>query len=183
MAMTDQRGGTTSDPYVSPGNGNAWSADAAALGKVGGQRLLDVAVTADVPEAVRAALGLDAADEVVRRRRLMLLDDRPVEIATSFYPASIAADTDLARPGKIRGGAVAALAALGHAPAEVFEQITARHPEVDEAEILGTDVHEPILVLTRTNVDALGMPVEHAVNCMVARLNGPLSYRMRRSTS
>ncbi|BFU47924.1 UTRA domain-containing protein [Krasilnikovia sp. MM14-A1004] len=180
--MTDQRGETTSDPYVSVGAGDAWSADAAALGKSGTQRLLDVSVTADVPDTVRTALRLQATDHVVRRRRLMLLDDCPVEIAASYYPASIAADTDLARPGKIRGGAIAALVALGHAPADIFEQVIARHPEADEPELLQVEWHEPILVLTRTNIDAAGRAVEHAVNCMVARLSGPLSYRMRRST-
>ncbi|RZU51101.1 UTRA domain-containing protein [Krasilnikovia cinnamomea] len=181
--MTDQRGETTSDPYVRAGAGDAWSADAAARGKSGSQRLLDVSVTAEVPASVRTALRLNDTDRVVRRRRLMLLDDRPVEIATSYYPASIAADSDLASPGKIRGGAVAALAAIGHAPADVVEQIIARHPEADEAELLDVEWHEPILVLTRTNVDAAGQAVEHAVNCMVARLCGPLTYRMRRSAT
>ncbi|GAB1688496.1 UTRA domain-containing protein [Krasilnikovia sp. M28-CT-15] len=180
--MTDQRGETTSDQYIRASTGNAWSADAAVRGKSGSQRLLEVSVTADVPDSVRAALRLRDSDHTVRRCRLMLLDDRPVEIAASYYPASIAADTDLARPGKIRGGAVAALAALGHAPVDVFEQIIARHPEADEAELLEVEWHEPVLVLTRTNVDAGGRAVEHAVNCMVARLCGPVSYRMRPST-
>lgn len=109
----------------------------------------------------------------------MMVDDRPVEIATSYYPAAIAAGTSLAEQGKIRGGAIAALAALGHSPADVFEQVTARWPDAEEIEVLQVETHEPLLILSRTNVDSAGLPVEHAVNRMVARLSEPIAYRIR----
>ena len=109
----------------------------------------------------------------------MLFDDRPVEIATSYYPAEIAADTPLAERGRIRGGAIAALAASGHAPVEVFERVTARRPDAEEIDVLQVDAQEPLLILTRTNIDAAGRPVEYAVNRMVARFSEPIAYRMR----
>lgn len=169
---------STSTAYVTPQGTDVWAADAAAQGKTGTQRLLSVDTTMPAL-AVRAALELPTDGQVVRRRRLVLLDDQPVELATSYYPATIAAGTLLARSGKIRGGAVAALAELGHTPLEVFEQITTHWPDAETADLLQVGEHEPLLVLTRTNRDAAGMPVEYAVNIMVARLSPPLSYRMR----
>jgi DNA-binding GntR family transcriptional regulator len=170
--------GTTSDAYVIAGSGDAWSAEVAAQGRVGTQRLLGASII-DPPESVRVALGLRTGDQVVARSRLMMVNDRPVEIASSYYPAAIAAGTPLAEQGKIRGGAIAALAALGHSPADVFEQITARWPDAEEAEVLQVEAREPLLVLSRTNLDAAGRPVEFAVNRMVARLSEPIAYRMR----
>jgi DNA-binding GntR family transcriptional regulator len=116
---------------------------------------------------------------VVARRRLILADGQPVEIATSYYPADIAAGTPLAERAKIKGGAVAALAALGHSPVDVVDTLTARRPADDEADILRVDEGEPLLVLTHTNHDAGGRVVEHAVNVSVARLVPPHVYRMR----
>lgn len=170
--------GTTSDAYVVAGTGDAWSAEVAALGRVGTQRLLGASIV-DPPESVRVALGLQPREQVVVRSRLMMVDDRPVEIASSYYPAAIAAGTPLAERGKIRGGAIAALTALGHSPADVFEQVTARWPDTEEAQMLQVEAHEPLLVLSRINIDAAGRPVEYAVNRMVARLSEPIAYRMR----
>jgi DNA-binding GntR family transcriptional regulator len=177
--MAERQQGTTSDAYVVAGAGNTWSA-AAEQGRIGSQRLLD-ASTVEPPDPVRAALRLRPEEQVVVRSRLMLLDDRPVEIATSYYPAAIAAGTPLAKRGKIRGGAIGALAALGHAPAEVSELVTARWPDAEEADVLQVDAHEPLLVLTRTNLDSTGRRVEYAINRMVARRCDPLAYRMRTS--
>lgn len=180
--MAERQQGTTSDAYVVAGAGNAWSAEAAGQGRVGTQRLLE-ASTVEPPDSVRAALKLQPGEQVVVRSRLMLLDDRPVEIASSYYPATIAAGTPLAERGKIRGGAIAALAALGHAPAEVSELVTARWPDAEEADVLEVDEHEPLLVLMRTNLDSTGRPVEYAVNRMIARHSDPLAYRMRSSSA
>jgi GntR family transcriptional regulator len=175
-----QQQGTTSDAYVVAGAGDAWSAEAAGQGRTGTQRLLRVSAV-QPPDSVCAALQLRPGEQVVVRSRVMLLDDRPVEIATSYYPATFAAGTPLAAPGKIRGGAIAALTALGHAPAEVLERLTARWPEPEEIDILQVSAYEPLLVLMRTNIDSAGRPVEFAVNRMVAKLSDPIAYRMRTS--
>jgi GntR family transcriptional regulator len=176
--MTAREQGSTSDAYVIPGASDAWSSEASSRGQTGTQRLIDV-VVAEPTHAVREALELSPSDHVVVRTRLILLDGQPVEIARSHYPGAIATGTPLAGIGKIRGGAIAALAELGHAPVDVAEQVTARWPDADEAAILQVDEHEPMLVLTRVNRDAAGRPVEYAANCMVARLSAPLAYRKR----
>lgn len=166
------------NPYVVAGGGDAWAAEAAEAGRRGTQRLLDARLAAATDE-VRAALHLGPAEQVVCRSRLMLLDGVPVEIADSFYPASFAAGSPLAEPAKIRGGAVAALAALGRAATETAELVTARLPDKYEMDVLAITAQEPLLVLTRVSRDKAGEPVEYAVNRMVARRSAPLAYRMR----
>ncbi|MFF7816193.1 UTRA domain-containing protein [Streptomyces sp. NPDC007945] len=75
-------------PYLAPrepGQSDAWTDEAARRGRRGGQRLLR-AGEVDAPDVVRAALGLSLGERVVVRRRLILLDDVPVELADSYYP-------------------------------------------------------------------------------------------------
>jgi DNA-binding GntR family transcriptional regulator len=167
-----------SNPYVVAGSGDAWSAEAAAAGRRGTQRLLDVSVISPDDE-IRAALGVPDDQQVVCRSRLMLLDDVPVEIADSFYPGDFAIGSPLASRGKIRGGAVTALAEVGHAAAEVVETVTARLPDKSEMDLLAIASGEPLIVLSRISYDARGRAVEYAVNRMIASRTTPLVYRMR----
>ena len=174
-----QPGSSTSDAYISAGqHGDAWAAEAASRGSVGTQRLLRVAIT-DPADDVRDALGLRPGEQVVLRSRLILSDGQPVEVATSYYPADIAESTRLARNEKIKGGAIAVLVEQGHTPAAVVERLTARWPDDDEAAALEVDSHEPLLILTRTSMDAGGTPVEFAVNVSVARRTTPHVYRLK----
>jgi GntR family transcriptional regulator len=164
---------STSDPYVAPGeDGDAWRAQAAEHGQVGSQELLRAGVI-EPGDTLRAAMELPEGAQVVIRRRLIRADGRPVEVATSWYPATIAAGTPLAGPGKIKGGAVRALADAGHAPVDVTEVIDARHPTAEEAAVLDVPGDEPMLELVRINRDAAGAIVEYAVNVSVARLSPP----------
>ena len=166
------------NPYVVAGAGDAWRAEAAASGRRGTQRLLEVRTLAPGDE-VRAALALGEGELAVLRSRLMLLEDVPVEIAESFYPASFAVGTPLSASGKIRGGAVAVLASLGRAAAEVAEAITACLPTPSEMDILAIDRGEPLLLQTRISYDKSGEPVEYSVNRMVARRSRPVEYRLK----
>ena len=175
--MSDQES-TSSTPYVTPQKGDAWAADAASRGKTGAQRILSVQ-TSDPPLEVQQALALPAGEQVVVRRRLILLDDQPVELADSYYPATIAAGTALAEDKKIRGGAVTLLAELGHAPAEIVEEIVARLPNAEEMALLEIYEHDPLIILGRLSRDSDGGSVEYAVNRMVASLTPPLTYTTR----
>jgi DNA-binding GntR family transcriptional regulator len=134
------------------------------------------------PTAARGAaetLELAAAREVVVRRRVMYLDDRPVELTDSYVPASIADGTALAEPGKIRGGAVALLARLGYRAADVTEEVTCRPPTAEEAAALELPQDEWVLVLTRTSRTAEGTPFEVDIMTMPAR-HQRLRYDLRR---
>ncbi|MFK3981909.1 UTRA domain-containing protein [Micromonospora sp. NPDC050397] len=176
--MSTPRWTSTSDPYVIPGVGDAWATEAAARGRTGTQQLLGVETL--VPDlAVRAALDLGEDDQAVVRRRLILEDDQPVELADSYYPVWLAGGTPLAENRKIRGGAVAVLAELGHSSATVTENITARQPTEAERTALGISDHEPLLVMKRLCRNGSGTPVEYVITHTVARLSPGFTYQMQ----
>ncbi|MEV1321930.1 UTRA domain-containing protein [Micromonospora arborensis] len=163
--MEHPRWNATSDRYLSPAAGDAWADDAAASGQRGTQRILD-ADTLPAPDEIAQLLGLKAGASVVRRRRLILADDQPVEIATSYWAASLAELTRLGYPQKIPGGTARFLAELGYSPAEVREDITPRWSTPDEQAALRLDQAEPIMALTRIQLDASGQPFQVDVNVM-----------------
>ncbi|MET8140411.1 hypothetical protein ABZU32_08900 [Sphaerisporangium sp. NPDC005288] len=53
----------------------------------------------------------------------MLCDEEPVEVSWSYYPHSLVAGTALSRCGRIRGGAPAVLADLGHLYELKYQQL------------------------------------------------------------
>jgi GntR family transcriptional regulator len=121
---------------------------------------------AGVPQDVAALLGLpDGAKAVVRSRRFVL-DGKPVLVARSWIPASIAAGTAIAQPDTGPGGSYARLADLGHAPARFREDLRSRMPSPDEAERLAIAPGTPVVEIIRVALDANGTPVE--VNEMTA---------------
>jgi hypothetical protein len=110
-------------PYLKPrepGEGDAWSAEAAAQDRRGSQRIVHAG---EVPAPVEVArlLGTPDGEQVVVRRRLILLDDEPNELTDTYYPVAVARGTPLAATAKIRGEAVTLLAELGHIGALVRE--------------------------------------------------------------
>jgi len=173
---------SSSDRYTRPQQADAWAADAADQGKVGTQRLIAVE-TVPAREEVRTALRLQLDEEVVVRRRLILADGQPVEIAESYYPASIAAGTPLAENKKIRGGAVRVLADAGHSANELTEHVTAQRPTEEESALLEIAEDEPLIVMRRTSETAGGTAIEFAINRMVASRVEPLEYRMRNANT
>jgi GntR family transcriptional regulator len=166
--------------YITPmegSQGDAWAREASASGHRGSQRLTAVETVA-APALVASALGLPEGAAVVVRRRLVLLDDQPVELADAYYPEAVAVGTGLADTAKIRGGAVTLLGELGYVAAIVDEEVGARPPTPDERVTLELADHEPVLVLVRRSATADGEPFECAVMTMAAR-NRRLHYQMK----
>lgn len=160
--MSANRWVSTSMPYLAPrerGQGDAWSADAAAQGRRGTQRILQ-AGELPAPAEVARLLGLPEDEPVVVRRRLILLDDEPNELTDTYYPADIARGTGLAGTAKIPGGAVTLLARLGHAGILVREDVTAGMPDEEERKALQTAPDEPVLRLTRVTLDRDDRPIQ-----------------------
>jgi GntR family transcriptional regulator len=116
----------------------------------------------DQPETEAEALG--PAPAVVRRRRYNVAG-RPVQVATSWLPASIAAGTAIEQEDTGPGGIYARLAELGHAPARYHEDIRCRMPEPDEASDLELPRGRPVIEITRHAFTAQGRIVE--INIMV----------------
>ncbi|MFE3070289.1 GntR family transcriptional regulator [Streptomyces sp. NPDC059247] len=162
---------STSLPYLTPqdgeGRSDAWAAEAAARGGVGSQRIVH-AGEVPAPEAVAALLGVADGAPVVVRRRVIELDGHPCELTDTYYPADIARGTGLAETRKIRGGAVALLAALGHTGVRVREDVTARMPDADEREALRMGRDEPVINLARVTYDSRDRPVQADMMTMPA---------------
>lgn len=166
-------------PYLSPrpeGQSDAWSEEAAQAGKVGTQRLRQV-VSEVPPGDVVEALGLQRGALATVRRRIMLLDGRPVELTDSWYPLDVAAGTALAESGKIKGGAITLLAGLGYRVHEAREDITFRGATEEEAGQLGLAAGTPVIRLFRTCLTKDGVPFEASVMVMVAE-GRHLRYRL-----
>ncbi|SCE71137.1 UTRA domain-containing protein [Micromonospora purpureochromogenes] len=167
--MTGPEWLSVSMPYVvprSPQDGDAWAEDATQQGGVGSQRLLEVAKVVPAVE-VAEALQVQPGALVVVRRRLMLLNDQPVELTDSYYPASIASGTALAEPRKIRGGAIGLLAELGYRPGQVREDVYTREPDAAERRLLNLTGQDWVLGLTRLLSTRQGVPIEASVMTMV----------------
>lgn len=162
-----------STAYLRPGQGDTWAAEAATRNAKGSQRILFAGPT-DPPSGIAETLG----QQVVMRRRMMLLDDQPVEITDSYWPADIASGTALAERGRIRGGAVTLLAELGYTPTAVDEHVTTRPPSDIEVEHLGLAPGEWILQMQRVITDAHGRPYEVSVMVSPGRI-GRLHYSMK----
>ena len=152
------------------------SSDLAQAGRVGTQRLREVSTEVPPPD-VASALGLAPGRAAVVRRRTMLLDGRAVELTDSWYPVEIADGTALAAMGKIKGGAVTLLANMGHQVHEAREDIVFRGASTDEAAELSLPTGTPVIVLSRTCLDAEGAAFEASVMVMVAE-DRRLRYRL-----
>ena len=178
--MSDHSWVSDSAPYLQPRSGessDAWTDEAARRGHKGGQKTLEVA-TIPAPDEIRSALLLSEGAEVVVRRRLILLDDEPVELTDSYYPAVLAAGTRLADPRKIPGGAVRLLADLGFVGEEQIEQVRAGLATDAEAELLALAPGSAVLKLARVSVTAEGAPFEVSIMTMPPERH--LTYKLRK---
>lgn len=158
-------------PYVvppKPGEPDAWT-------KAGGkQRLLGVEVV-DATEEVRAALQLPDGARVVRRSRLIIDVDEPMEVATSYWPAEWAEGTPLAEAKAVKGGTLRVLAEMGRTTVTDVEDNTAEL--ADDVNCPQAPRGAPLLVIKRTMIDADEVPFEYIV---MYRWNGdPQRYVLK----
>jgi GntR family transcriptional regulator len=137
---------------------------------VGGEAAVDeLEVTEEQPSVVVAErLALRRRERVIARRRRYLIDGRPVELATSFVPASIARGTEIAKPNSGPGGIYARLEELGHRLDHFDEEIRSRMPRPDEAARLTMASGVPVFELIRTAFDTEGQAVEVCETIMSA---------------
>lgn len=157
--MTSTHGADDSAAYLAPREGpDAWSA--ATADRHGTQQILGVE-TVLPPQRIADALQLGRSERAVVRRRLMLIDGKPVEIANSWYPEILAAGTPLADPQKIKGGAPAAIARLGLTLAYADEEVELEStPTPEEASLLRVPADVRVVRLFRTAYTSQDMPVE-----------------------
>lgn len=85
------------------------------------------------PEEIAQALGLEPDQPALTRTRRFEVDDRPVQLATSYYAADVVRATRIAQTDTGPGGSYARLAELGHAPVRFSETVISRAPYPEEA--------------------------------------------------
>lgn len=108
---------------------------------------------------VAAALRVVPGDDVIARRKMMLADDVPVRIATSFLRADLFADTRMAEPGFVRPSLQAALADLGHRFGRADEYLLARPSTEFERDTLDLDAGEWVVQIVRASYSSDDTPV------------------------
>lgn len=137
----------------------AFAAEVEGLGMTPSQELLEVGEI-EPPEHVAQLLNLAAGETVIVRRRRMLADDVPMQLADSYFPASWARDTALAQSDTGKGGSYARVEEAGHRLARFREELAARAPQEREVRALQLAPGVPVVNLTRIAFDEAGVPVE-----------------------
>ncbi|MEV6714073.1 GntR family transcriptional regulator [Lentzea sp. NPDC051208] len=125
-------------------------------------------VTVDIelpPVSIAKVLGIDDGTRVVVRRRTYVVDDKPVQLATSYYPEALVAGSAISEINTGEGGAYARLKDLGHEPVRFREELRVRMPREAEHKALDLTQDTPIILIVRTAYTADEQPVE--VNEMV----------------
>ena len=108
---------------------------------------------------VAACLHVNPGEDVVARRKLMLANDVPVRIATSYFRADLFADTRMAEPEFVRPSLQAALTDLGYTFGRAEETMTARRSTAFEAETLDVLSDEWVVQILRASYSSEGTPV------------------------
>jgi GntR family transcriptional regulator len=120
----------------------------------------------EADDRTAAALGVEPGTIVYERARVMTRDGIPTHTMTSYYRVEDVEGTAIVdpRPGIAgRGGGFAILTERGLAPDEITEDLFARMPTADEAELLDLPPGEPVVELHRVTRTADGRPIEYAV--------------------
>ncbi|MGH3550768.1 MAG: GntR family transcriptional regulator [Pseudonocardiaceae bacterium] len=149
---------------------------AAHLGMRGTQELTEVGEVA-APEDIGGLLGVEPGSTVVVRRRVMLLEDEPVQLADSYYPLDLVRGTPIAEPRKLSGGTVAALERLGLELGDFEEHVSARAATPADRQALRLAEGVPVLILTRTTYTTDGQSVEVS-RAILAADRHQLTYRL-----
>lgn len=123
----------------------------------------DIAVTVSTEKASRevaARLGLKAGERVLVRRRRMLADGQPLQLAVSYLPLDLVRGTQIEQPDTGPGGTYARLEEMGHRLDRFEERVTARMPSPDEARSLDLGPGTPVILVARTAYAVGNWPVE-----------------------
>lgn len=143
---------------------DAWQVQVEEQGRQARQEVIDVRMMpapADVAgwltsEDGGTLLGPDGL--VARRVRRRLADDEPVQLATSYLPATIAAGTMFMDPGNqvVAGGI---LAHIGHPQVTLEDRVVPRQPTPEEARLLALPRGTAVAEHVRIGKGADGLPV------------------------
>lgn len=151
---------TSSAAYLAPpapGQPDAWTTETRGHGS---QRIAAAGRTDAAPE-VAGALGVTEGAPVIHRSRVILMDNEPVEVVTSYYRGDLPGGDPLADPRPIKGGAVRLLADLGYCATSVIEDVSAERADAETMPLVPEGL--PLLVIRRTSYAADGAAYEYTV--------------------
>jgi GntR family transcriptional regulator len=109
-------------------------------------------------EHVATCLRVQAGDDVIARRRLILADDVPVRLATSYFRADLFAGTRVSAPDPI-SSLRECLESLGHTFGHAEETLVARPATRTEVEALALDQGEWVVQVLRASYSGDDTPV------------------------
>jgi GntR family transcriptional regulator len=141
------------------GERDRWTTEGAKDGRRAAQQITFVGEV-EPPEDVADNLRLPDAGTAVVRKRVMLLDDEPVELVESYYPTELVRGSRIMEIGKIPRGARAVLVALGHPPRRAHEVVHTRMPTPDESRALHLSTGTPVFHVLRTVLSDDDRPIE-----------------------
>lgn len=138
------------------GGRSIWSADLGVRPHAGTTTI----TVEDPPRRIAHVLELNEGTPVVVRRRQFFVDDRPLQLATSYYPQPLVAGSAILDQNTGDGGAYARLAELGHKPVRFREELQTRMPREAERHALALAQGTPVILIVRTAYTADDQPVE-----------------------
>jgi GntR family transcriptional regulator len=135
------------------------TAEAELQGLSAGQLLRELGEMPAPPE-VAERFGIEAGTPVWVRKRTTMLDDRPDQLADSYYELSVVEGTLIKQEDTGPGGGFARLEEAGHKPSEVMEEWSVRMPAGPETVALRLPPGTPVIDLIRTTYDQTGRAIE-----------------------
>lgn len=123
-----------------------------------GRKMLYIG-TEPASEHVAACLRVESGDDVLARRKMMMANEVPVRIATSYFRVDLFGDTRLAEPDFVKPSLQAAVEALGYTFGHAEETLTARPATRFEADTLQLDPGEWVVQVLRASYSSEGTPV------------------------
>ncbi|RKE09692.1 GntR family transcriptional regulator [Catellatospora citrea] len=122
------------------------------------------------PAVVAEKFGVPAGTPVWVRRRTTLINDRPNQLADSYYELKVVEGTLIQEENTGPGGGFARLEDAGYLLDRISEEWTVRMPTGPETVALRLPAGTPVVNLVRTTFDTTGMAVE----VMLATLAGDM---------
>ncbi|WP_031167380.1 UTRA domain-containing protein [Streptosporangium roseum] len=140
------------------GSASLFMTEAERQGIRAGRRMLYVGPE-PAADHVAAALRVEPGADVLARRKMLLADDVPVRIATSYFRLDVFGGTPIAAPDFVRPSLQAGIEALGHRFGHAEEHLVARPPTGFEAATLQLDPGEWVVQVLRAGYGDDGTPV------------------------
>ena len=139
---------------------------------------LDLRSRTDYPEigrttassAVARALGIAKGGDVLVRRRVLYANDEPTQIADSYYPWNMVADSDLLRADTGIGGSYGRLATMGIEVVRFTEDINVRTPTDGERVVLQLEGNQSVFDILHIAWTVDNQPVEAAFHVLPGHL-------------